>query len=152
MGARRWAMHYGVAIALASFLAFILGQIPLFRETSVGKLRASDLVQFIGYGGAMTMAWAAARVLATNPPAEWKWIMPYLGIVIPLVTMFSIGIAYGLLLFVLGPFLGRTSKGIYNWIFIVMIVSNGVWLIINWMKNCAPLVATKETPKVRKAA
>ena len=33
MGAQRWAMHYGVAIALAFSLACILGQVPLFRET-----------------------------------------------------------------------------------------------------------------------
>ena len=55
MKARTWMMEYGVAIVLTFLFAVILGQIPLFRETAVGKLHASDLVQFIGYGGAMIM-------------------------------------------------------------------------------------------------
>jgi hypothetical protein len=37
-------MEYGVALALAALIAMIFEQIPLFQETSVGKLRASDLV------------------------------------------------------------------------------------------------------------
>lgn len=152
MGARRWAMHYGVAIALAFFLALVLGQIPLFRDTSVGKLRASDLVQFIGYGGSVVMAWTGARVLAINPPPEWKWIVPFQGIVVPLATLVSLGIWYGLLLCVLEPFLGKAGKGIYNWMFITMIVGNGVWLIVSWIKKCAPLVASTGTQKIRKAA
>lgn len=152
MGIRRWAIHYGVAIVLAFLLGLILGQIPLFRETSVAKLRASDLVQFIGYGGAVVMAWAGAHDLARHSPADVKWIGPFQSIIVPLATLLSVGIAYGVLLLVVEPFLGKVGRGIYNWIFIVMIMGNGVWLIINWMKKCAPLIATKETPKVRKAA
>ncbi len=152
MGARRWMMEYGVAMAMAFFLALVFGQIPLFRETGVGKLRASDLVQFLGYGGSLFIAWLGARELAKNPPAEWKWITPFQGIIVPLTTLFSVAIAYGVLLFVAEPFLGKTGKSLYNWIFIIAIVSSAVWLIGCWVWKCAPLVATKETPKVRKAA
>ncbi len=80
-------LHYGVAIAIAFPLASILGQIPLFRETSIGKLRASDLVQLIGYGGAVATAWSGARELAKNPPVEWKWITPFQGIIVLLATL-----------------------------------------------------------------
>ena len=51
MESRKWMMQYGVAMMMAFLLAMILGQVSLFRETSIGKLRASDLVQFVGYGG-----------------------------------------------------------------------------------------------------
>src|SRR5690349_18824909 len=118
MEARRWVMEYGVALALAFLLAMILGQIPLFRETSVGKLRASDLVQFVGYSGSLVIGWLGARALSRNPPAEWKWMTPFQGLVVPLATLLTITIAYGVLLFVLEPFLGKSGKAVYNWIFI----------------------------------
>ena len=57
MGARRWMMQYGVALALAFLFAMILGQVSLFRESSLGKLRASDLVQFVGYSGSVVIGW-----------------------------------------------------------------------------------------------
>jgi hypothetical protein len=144
-------MEYGVAMVLAILLAMIFGQIALFRETSVGKLRASDLVQFIGYGGSLVIAWLGARQLASNPPVEWKWIAPFQGIIVPLATVLSVGVAYGVLLYALEPFLGKVGKGIYNWVFITAIVVNSVWLILSWVQKCAALVATMEPRKPRKA-
>jgi hypothetical protein len=152
MGARKWTMQYGVAMAMAFVLALVLGQIPLFRETGVGKLRASDLVQFLGYGGSLVIAWLGARDIARNPPGEWKWIKPFQGIIVPLVTLSVVGMAYGVLLFVLAPFLSKAGHAIYNWGFITAIVSNGIWLIICWVWKCAPMVAATETPKIRKVA
>jgi hypothetical protein len=55
MEARRWVMEYGVALFLAFLFAMILGQVSLFRETSHGKLRASDLIQFLGYSGSLAI-------------------------------------------------------------------------------------------------
>lgn len=152
MGARKWMMEYGVAMVIASILALILGQVPLFRETGVGKLRASDLVQFLGYGGSLVIAWLGARELAKNPPLEWKWITPFLGIIVPVTTLCAVAIAYGVLLFVVEPFMGKPGRALYNWLFIIAIVSSAVWLISCWVWKCAPLVAEKETPQVRKAA
>jgi hypothetical protein len=77
MGARRWVMEYGVALVLAFLFAMILGQVSLFRESSLGKLRASDLVQFVGYSGSVVIGWLGARELARNPPVEWKWMVPF---------------------------------------------------------------------------
>jgi hypothetical protein len=50
MNARKWMMEYGVAMVLTFMFAVILGHIPLFRETTIGKLHASDLVQCIAMG------------------------------------------------------------------------------------------------------
>jgi hypothetical protein len=52
MKAKQWMMEYGVAMMLAILLAVVLGHLPLFRDTAVGKLHASDVVQFMGYGTA----------------------------------------------------------------------------------------------------
>ena len=145
-------MEYGVALALTILLAVIFGQIPLFRETSVGKLRASDLVQFVGYSGSLVIGWLGARALARNPPAEWKWMAPFQGLVVPLATLLTIAIAYGVLLFILEPFLGKSSKAIYNWVFISALVVDSIWLILSWVWKCAPLVAAAESRKIRKVA
>jgi hypothetical protein len=152
MGGRRWVLEYGVALILAFLLAMILGQVSLFRETSVGKLRASDLVQFVGYSGSLVIGWLGARALARNPPAEWTWMVPLQGLVVPLATLLSIAIAYGVLLFALEPFFGKIGQAIYNWVFIVAIVADSIWLILSWLWKCAPLVAATESRKLRKAA
>jgi hypothetical protein len=152
MNAREWMMKYGVAMVLAILLAAIMGQIPLFRETFVGKLRASDLVQFIGYSGALVTAWMGAGRLAQQPPEEWKWIAPFQGIVLPLATLLVVTVGYAVLLLPLAPFLGKTGKMGYNWFFIAAIVSSSAWLIFSWVKKCAPLVEEKDSRKLRKAA
>jgi hypothetical protein len=153
MNARKWMVKYGVAMILAALLAAIMGQIPLFRETLVGKLRASDLVQFIGYTGALAMAWMGACRLAQQPPDEWKWIVPFQGIVQPLAALLVITAGYLVLLLPLAPFLGKTGKTVYNWLFIAAIIGSSTWLIYGWVKKCAPLVEEQEdSKKLRKAA
>jgi hypothetical protein len=152
MNARKWMMEYGVAMGLAFLLAVTLGQIPLFRETAVGKLHASDLVQFVGFSGTLVIAWMGARQLASNPPAEWKWIAPFQAIILPLATLLAVSLCYGVLLLAVGPFLGKSGKTAYNWFFIAAIVASSVWLIFTWAKKCAPLVAATDVRKLRKAA
>jgi hypothetical protein len=152
MKARKWMMEYGVAMIMAIFFAAVLGHLPLFRETTVGKLHASDLVQFIGYGGALVIAWFGARQLAAEPPDDWKWIMPYKALILPVTTLMIVAVAYGVLLYVCHPFLSKAGKGIYNWIFIVGIVSTSAWLIFTWVQKCAPQVTAEESRRLRKQA
>lgn len=152
MKARKWMMEYGVAMILTFLFAVILGQIPLFRETAVGKLHASDLVQFIGYGGAMVIAWFGARQLSADPPDDWKWLMPYRALILPLATLTMVAICYGVLLYVCEPFISKSGKTIYNWVFIAGIVGAAAWLIMSWVQKCAPLVAAMESRRLRKAA
>ncbi len=152
MKARQWMMQYGVAVILAACFAAALGHLPLFRGTTVGKLHASDLVQFLGYGGAMVVAWFGARELAAEPPEDWKWLMPYRALVLPVVTLLMTALAYGVLLYVCEPFLGKAGKGVYNWIFVIGIVSASVWLILTWVQKCAPHAAVAGSRRVKKQA
>jgi len=152
MKARTWMMEYGVAIILTALFAVVLGRIPLFRETAVGNLHASDLVQFIGYGGAMIIAWFGARQLSAQPPDDWKWLMPYRALILPVVTLAMVAIAYGVLLYVCEPFMSKSGKTVYNWFFIAGIVAASVWLIMTWVMKCAPQVAAMESRRLRRAA
>jgi len=152
MNARKWMMEYGVAMVLTFVFAVILGHVPLFRETTIGKLHASDLVQGIGYGGALVIAWFGARQLAAEPPNDWKWLMPYRALILPVTTLAIVAISYGVLLYVCDPFLSKLGREIYNWIYIAAIVASSVWLILSWVQKCAPLVAAVDSRKLRKAA
>jgi hypothetical protein len=152
MKARTWMMQYGVAMMLSCAFALILGQVPLFRETAVGKLAASDLVQFLGYSCTIALAWLGARQLAADPPEDWKWLLPYRALILPVTTLATVILAYGVLLLVGGPFLNKSSKGIYNWIFIAGIVAAVAWLIVTWVRTCAPLVAATAPRRLKKAA
>lgn len=152
MKARIWMMQYGVAMVLSCTFALILGHVPLFRETAVGKLAASDLVQFLGYGCAIALAWLGARQLAVDPPEEWKWLTPYQALILPVTTFATVMVAYRVFFLVCGPFLNKLAKGIYNWIFIVSIVAAIAWLILTWVRTCAPLVAATTPRRLKKAA
>ena len=152
MNARKWMMEYGVAMILAVLCAVILGHLPLFREATVGKLHASDLVQFIGYGGAMVLAWSGARQLKAEPPDDWKWLMPYRPLILPVTTLALVGLAYGVLLYVCEPFLSKSAKQIYNWTFVAGLIAGCAWLIITWVQKCAAHVAAADSRRLKKAA
>jgi hypothetical protein len=152
MKARKWMMEYGVAMILAVVCAVILGHLSLFRETTIGKLHASNLVQFIGYGGAIVLAWFGARQLSEEPPEDWKWLVPYRALILPVTTLVIVGLAYQVLLYACEPFLGKGGKDVYNWFFVVGLIASCVWLIMTWLQKCVPQVASMETRRLRKAA
>lgn len=152
MTARKWMMEYGVAMILAVLCAVILGHLPLFREATMGKLHASDFVQFIGYGGAIVLAWFGARQLAADPPEDWKWLVPYRVLILPVTTLVIVGLAYDVLLYACEPFLSKSGKETYNWVFVVALIACCAWLIVTWVRKCAPQVAAMESRRLRKQA
>ena len=152
MKARKWMMEYGVAMVLSVASAVILGHLPLFREAMVGKLHASDLVQFLGYGGAIVLGWFGARQLASDPPDDWKSLAPYRALLLPVTTLMIVGLAYEVVLYACEPFLGKSGKYVYNWLFVVGLVCSCAWLIVTWVLKCAPHVASMDGRRLRKAA
>jgi hypothetical protein len=152
MKARRWMIEYGVPMTLAIICAMILGHLPLFREATVGKLHASDLVQFIGYAAAIIFAWFGAREMAVEPPEDWKWLMPYRALVLPVATVLLISVAYNVLLYACEPFLGKAGKDVYGWIFVLGLIGCCTWLIVTWLQKCAPQAASMDARRLKKAA
>ncbi|MFO0706278.1 MAG: hypothetical protein U0412_05445 [Nitrospira sp.] len=152
MNARVWMMQYGVAIGLSCFFGLVLGQVPFFRETAVGKLAASDLVQFLGYGSALVLGWVGARQLNGELPEDWKRLTPYRALIVPLATLVCCLLSYGVLSLLCGPFLTKLTKPFYNWAFILGIVGTVSWLIYTWVFICAPLVVEAAPKRLKKAA
>ncbi|MFZ5863117.1 MAG: hypothetical protein ACOYXR_09800 [Nitrospirota bacterium] len=141
MHTKRWIMQYGVAVALAAVFAAILGQIPLFREATIGKFRASNLVQFIGYGAALVTIFFGARQIAADQSDDWKWLGPFRAIVVPVAVLVVLPLAYHVALLGLGPLLGKGGQPVYNWAFVIAIVAAAAWVIVTWVNTCAPQIA-----------
>ncbi len=141
MHTKRWLMQYGVAVALAALFAAIFGQVPLFRETTIGEFRASNLVQFIGYGAALVTILMGARQIASDQSDDWTWLGPFRKMVLPASTLVVLALAYKVLLLMLGPFLGNAGKPVYNWAFVIGIVTASGWVIVTWVQKCAPHLA-----------
>jgi hypothetical protein len=78
--------------------------------------------------------------------------MPYRALILPVTTLAMVGFAYGVLLYLCEPFLSKSGRAIYNWIFVTGIIAACGWLIMTWVQKCAPLVAVMEARKLRKAA
>jgi len=142
-----WVAQYGVAILLALLLGAILGSIPLFKETALGdtKLNASRLVQFLGYGGALLLLWLLGRRAAFQLPEDGKGLSFMRHILTPLATLTVVSAGYQVLLLLGGPFLDKTGKTIYNWIFVIGIIGAALWLILAWFLRSAPLMESLET-------
>lgn len=152
MHMKKWFMQYGVAVALAALFAAILGQIPLFREALIGKFRASNLVQFIGYGAALVTILLGARQIAADRSDAWKWLGPFRDIVVPAAVLVVLPLAYQVALLALGPLLGKGGKPVYNWMFVIAIVGAAGWVIVTWIKKCAPQFADSENTEQKRAA
>lgn len=146
MKAWGWVVQYGVAIVLALLLGVILGHLPLFHETVLGstKFRASHVVQFVAYGGALIILWLLGSHAALQVPQERKWFTCLRHIITPLTTLIVVTAGHAVLLLVTEPFLGRTGKGIYNWIFVIGIVGAAFWLVLAWFLKAAPELKSLE--------
>ena len=139
-----WVVQYSIAMILAVLLGTLLASFPLFRESALGhtRIRASNLVQFLGYGGALLLFWFAGRRASSQLQEDKKGLSTLHYVIMPLVSLVVLSGAYEVLLQVVGPFLGKTGKSIYNWLFIVGLASSALWLTVTWLRHSESLVAT----------
>ena len=143
-----WVGQYVIAILLALLLGAILGHLRLFEETVLGdtKLSASRVVQFMGYGGALLLLWLLGRRAAMQLPEDGRGLSFLRHIMTPLTTLIVVSSGYKVLLLLGSPFLDKTGKTIYNWVFVIGIVSAALWLTLTWFMKSAPLIETLEAP------
>jgi len=127
---------------LALLLGAILGSLPLFKEAVLGntKLTASHVVQFMGYGGALLVFWLLGRRAAMELPEDGNGLSFLRHVITPLTTLIVLSAGYQVLLLLAGPFLEKTGKTIYNWIFVIGIVAAALCLTLAWFRHSAPVM------------
>lgn len=135
-----WMGRYVAVIVLSLILGAALGQMSLFEKTSLaGKLSASHIVQFLGYGTALAALWLLGlRATVALQQQGGKWgVLQHL--ILPLVSLIVVSLAYSVVLLLLKPFLGATVQSILNWTFIAAILGCAGWLVMAVLNQSAPL-------------
>lgn len=135
-----WVGRYVAVIVLSLILAAVLGQMSLFEKTSLaGKLNASHIVQFLGYGTALVAFWLLgwrSAIFFQQQGGKWA-VLQHL--VLALASLIVVALAYSVLLLLFKPFMGATVASIFNWSFIVAILACAGWLVMAVLNHAAPL-------------
>jgi hypothetical protein len=137
-----WLVQYGITVLLLLMLGSTASTIPLFKDTALAdtKLAASNLVAFIGYGGALLMTWMMGRKAVVQLVRNASGLAFLRPLGAPFNALLGISASYKLLLTLLGPSLGRADRLAYDWIFVFLILAATLWLIRTWFLKSAPLL------------
>ena len=135
-----WAGRYVAVILLSVILAAALGNMGLFEKTTLaGKLNAAHIVQFLGYGAALTIFWMLGLRATRTLQQQGGKALALLHLILPVVSLIVMALAYSVLLLLFKPFMGATLASIFNWTFIVLILACAGWLVMAVFNQSAPL-------------
>ncbi|HXV67785.1 MAG TPA: zinc ribbon domain-containing protein, partial [Nitrospira sp.] len=109
------------------------------------KLDASHLVEFLGYSGALVMVWLMGRKAAVQLDRDRSGFSFLRPLVTPLTALLIASASYKVLLVLVNPFLDKSDRLTYNWIFVALIVASTLWLILVWFLKSAPMLESLET-------
>ena len=134
-----WAIRYVTVILLAIILAAALGNMGLFEKTTLGRLSAARVVEFLGYGAALMVGWMLARELTIHIRKQGGGMLSLQHLILPVVSLIVVALAHAVLLLLLKPFLSATLLSIYNWLFIIAILACAGWLVMAVLNKSAAL-------------
>jgi hypothetical protein len=138
-----WAVRYIALIVVALILAAAIGSMELFIKTTVfgGKLSASHLVQFMGYGAARAAFWMLGQrstIALQQHGGRWSFMQH---LILPVVSLIVVSIAYTVVLLIFNPMMNAALHNIYNWVFIVAILACAVWVLMAVLGQSASLTS-----------
>jgi serine/threonine-protein kinase len=138
-----WVGRYIAVIVIALILAAAIGSMELFIKTSVfgGKLNAAHLVRFLGYGAALAAFWMLGQrstIALQQHGGRWSFMQH---LILPVVSLVVVSIAYTVALLILSPMMNAALHNIYNWVFIVAIISCAVWVVMAVLGQSASLTS-----------
>ncbi len=136
-----WVGRYVAVIAVALALGSAIGSMELFAKTSVasGKLTASLLVRFLGYGTSLAALWMLGQrstIALQQHSGRWSFLQH---LILPGVTLIVVSSAYSVTLLILRPLLDAALLNIYNWVFIVAILACAIWVVMAVLGQSASL-------------
>ncbi|WP_283744793.1 hypothetical protein [Sideroxydans sp. CL21] len=137
-----WIGRYVAVILLSLVLATAIGNMDLFVKTTIGgKLNASHIVQFLGYGAALVAFWVLgqrATMALQQYAGKWSFLQH---LILPAVSLIVVSVAYSVLLLLLKPVMDAALHNIYNWVFIMGILACAGWLVMAVLNQSASLTA-----------
>ncbi len=138
-----WAVRHVAVIVVALILATAIGSMELFIKTTVfgGKLSASHLVRFMGYGAALAAFWMLGRrstIALQQLGGRWSFLQH---LILPVVSLAVVSIAYTVVLLILNPLMDAAQHNAYNWVFIVAILACAGWVLMAVLGQSASLTS-----------
>lgn len=134
-----WVIRHLAVILLLVVLAASLGSMSLFEKTRLGRLTADHLVQFIGYGAALIVAWMLGRQATITVRKLGGKLLAFQHLILPAMSLLVVALAYSVILLVLKPFLSANLMDIYNWLLIIAILACAGWLVMAVLDKSAAL-------------
>lgn len=132
-----WVGKFVIVIAAALVLGEVLGNLALFKSTTLGtaKVTAGSLVRFIAQAGALVLLWLLGQRLAQQIQALGGGLARLADPVLALITLIVTASAYVVLMNFSAPFLGEGLRGMLDWSFIFGILAAAVWLVWALFQN-----------------
>lgn len=141
-----WVGQYGIAIALALLLGFVLSRVPLFQQTLIGPigLPASAVARLLGDGVALVILWLLAHRAARELPADRAGRTFLRTILRPLTTVILVFLGYKTLALQAAPAFGSSGTIIAHWLYVFGLLGATVWLTLAWVHNFGALTTFLE--------
>jgi len=137
-----WIGRFIGVMIVSLILAWAIGSMDLFEKTFIiqGKLSASHLVRFLGYGASLAALWMlgqrATIALQQQYTGRWSFIQH---LILPVVTLIVVASVNSIALLILKPVMNTAMHNIYNWVFIVAILASCVWVVMAVLGQSASL-------------
>ena len=140
LGEWAWMGRYLAVIAVSLILAGALGHMELFEKTRLGsKLSAAHIVEFLGFGAALVLAWLLAQRATIVVRAQGGKARAFVHLILPVASLIVAGLAYSVVLLLIKPFLGTTLMAVIDWTFIVLLLACAAWLVMAVLDKAAPM-------------
>ena len=126
-----WIGKYVVVIIVALVLGAVIGNLGLFKGATLGthRLTAASLVQFIAYGGALTLLWLLGLRLSRQLRAGGGSAANLATMTLALMTLIVVSSAYVVLMQFIRPFLSHELRPFIVWAFILGTIAAAIWLV-----------------------
>jgi len=136
-----WVGRFTGVVVVSLVLAAAIGGMDLFEKTFVitGKLSASQLVRFLGYSAALAALWMMGRratIALQQSGGRWSFLQHLL---LPVITLIVVASTNSVALLVLKPLMNPAMHNVYNWVFIVAILSCAAWVLMAVLGQSSPL-------------
>jgi len=145
-----WVWLYGIGIVVVWLLGPELGDMPMFKEMTLGntKVQGPQLAEFTADAFALLLFLLLGHRAVSQLPKEGKGSSFLRRIIPPAVLLIYVLAGHRVVRALAGPFLAEMDRMIYNSIFLLGAIGVTLWLILALMRSSAML--TQESAPARK--
>ncbi len=144
-----WVWLYGIGIVVVWLLGPELGDMPMFKEMTLGntKVQGPQLAEFTADAFALLLFLLLGHRAVSQLPKEGRWSSFLRRIIPPAVILIFVLAGHRVIRALAGPFLADMDRMIYNSIFLLVGISVTLWLILALRSSSAMLTQESTPPR-----